>query len=92
MNKEIDEAYQRFADKIETTELSENSKRIIADLKKMNRPELESLIVEAEQGYFDDYHRNSYAFPRMELVDRLQVLGFHDMANRIIHGGYDEKI
>jgi len=89
---EIDKAYQRFADKIETTELSTNSKGIIADLKKLNKPELESLIVEAEQGHFDDYHRNGYAFPRMELVDRLQVLGFHDMAKKIIHGGYDEKI
>jgi len=87
---EIDEAYQRFVDRIETTELSTNSKRIIADLKKLNKSELESLIVEAEQGYFDDFHRNSYAFPRMELVDRLQVLGFHDMAKKIIHGGYDD--
>jgi len=87
---EIDEAYQRFADKIETTELSTNSKRIIADLKKLNKPELESLITEVEQGYFDDFHRNSYAFPRMELVDRLQVLGFYDMAKKIIHGGYDD--
>lgn len=87
---EIDEAYKRFADEIETTELSDNSKRIIADLKKMNRPELESLIVEAEQGHFDDYHVNGYAFPRMELVDRLQVLGLHDMAKKIIHGEYDD--
>jgi hypothetical protein len=76
--------------KIETTEISENSKRIIVDLKKMNRPELESLITEAEQGHFDDYHKNSYAFPRMELVDRLKVLGLHDMAKKIIHGGYDD--
>jgi len=87
---EIDKAYQRFADKIKTTEHTEKSKKIIADLKEMKRPELESLIAEMGQGYFDDYHKNSYAFPRMELVDRLHVLGLHDIAKKIVHGGYDD--
>ena len=87
---EIDKVYQRFADKIETTDISENSKKIIVDLKKMNQPEVEALITEIELGHFDDFHKNSYASPRMELVDRLQVLGLHDMAKKIIHGGYDD--
>lgn len=87
---EIDNAYQRFIDRIETTDLSESSKRIIAELKKLNNPELESLIAEAEQGHFDDYHKRGYAFPRLELVDRLYVLGLHDMAKKIIHGEYDD--
>ena len=87
---DVDEAYKRFVDGIETTELSDNSKRIIIDLKKMNRPELESLIAEVEQGHFDDYHKDSYAFPRMKLVDRLHVLGLHDIANKITCGGYDD--
>ena len=86
---EIDKAFERFVDKIEITKLSEDSKRIIVDLKKLNNPELEPLIAELEQGYFYDYHRDSYPFPRMELVDRLYVLGLHDMAKKIIDGGYD---
>lgn len=87
---EIDKAYQRFADGIETLTLSDASKRILNELKKLGRADVESLIAELRKGYFDDFHKNSYAFPRMELVDRLQVLGLHDMAKKVIHGGYDD--
>lgn len=80
---EIDEAYQRFYDNIGTTELSTFSKTIVKELEKINGPQVESLIDEIKLGKFDDYHKDAYAFPRMELVDRLSVLGLHDLAKKI---------
>ena len=54
---EVDKAYQRFADRIETATLSDTSKRILNELKKLGRADVESLIAELRKGYFDDYHK-----------------------------------
>ena len=87
---EIDDCYNRMLDRIETTSLSNFSKQIIIELENLGCGKYNQLINELMQGKFDDFHKNSYAFPKMELVDRLQVFGLHDIAKKIIHGGYDD--
>lgn len=86
---EIDKAYQRMLDKMETVELSDSTKRIIIELQKSNRPNLFVLIEELRQGKFDDYHKDSYAFPKMELVDRLRALKIWGLATDIQMGLFD---
>jgi len=86
---EIDKAYQRMLDKMETVELSDSTKRIIMELQKLNRPNLFVLIEELRRGKFDDYHKDAYAFPKMELVDRLRALNVWDIATDIQMGKYD---
>ena len=87
--KEIDDAYKSFVDNITTNKLSESTKRIIIELQKLNRNELYVLIEELKQGKFDDYHVGAYAFPKMELVDRLRALEIWGLATDIQMGLFD---
>lgn len=91
MVSEIDKAYQRMLDKMETIELSDFSKTIIAELKKLNRTDINELIGELEQCKFDDYHKDAYAFPKMELVDRLRTLRIWGLATDIQMGLFNNK-
>jgi len=76
--------------KIETITIGKGSQRILIKLKSFNRDDLEELISEIEKGYFDDYHKDSYAFPKMELVDRLRKLELWDIALAVQSGLYDD--
>ena len=89
MVSEIDKAYQRMLDNIETKELSDFSKKIILELNKLETTEL---INELEQGKFDDYHKDAYAFPKMELVDRLRALRIWGLATDIQMGLFDKGL
>lgn len=86
---EIDKAYDRFVENITIDELSDSTKRIIIELQKLNRDELYVLIEELKQGKFDDYHRDAYAFPKMELIDRLRALKIWGLATDIQMGLFD---
>lgn len=88
---EIDKAYERFVDNITTDELSDFTKEIIKELHKLDRVDLFVLIEELKQGKFDDYHRDAYAFPKMELVDRLRALKIWGLATDIQMGLFDYK-
>ena len=86
---EIDKTYKRFVDNITTTKISDSAKRIIMELQKLNRDDLFVLIEELKEGKFDDYHKDAYALPKMELVDRLRALNIWDLATDIQVGKYD---
>jgi len=86
---EIDKAYGRFVENITTDKLSESTKEIIQRLESLNRADLFVLIEELKQGKFDDYHKDAYAFPKLELVDRLRTLKIWGLATDIQMGLFD---
>ena len=75
---------------IEKTTLGKGSKRLLKDLQALGRSDISSLIEEVKAGHFDDYHKNSYAFPKMELVDRLRTVNLQDIAEDVQSGKYDD--
>lgn len=76
--------------KIETITIGKGSQKILKKLKSLKRDDLNNLISDIEKGHFDDYHKDSYAFPKMELADRLIALDLWDLASAVKSGEYDD--
>lgn len=65
---------------------------LVEELKKLPQtPEILFMIEEAKAGEYHDYKNQKYACGKMESATRLDHLGFHELANRIKDGEFDEE-
>lgn len=64
---------------------------LVEELEKLpHSPQIEEMIAEARAGEYHDYKNQKYVCGKMESATRLDTLGFHELANRIKEGEFDE--
>ena len=66
---------------------------LVDELRKLPQlPEIEFMIEEALAGEYHDFKNQKYVCGKVESATRLDRLGFHDLANRIKQGEFDEEM
>lgn len=65
---------------------------LVEELRKLPKSaEIDFMIQEALAGEYHDFKNEKYACGKVESATRLDALGFHDLANRIKQGEFDEQ-
>ena len=65
---------------------------LVEELRKLPKsPEIDFMIKEALAGEYHDYKNEKYVCGKFESSARLAHLGFHDLAQRIRDGEFDEE-
>lgn len=68
---------------------------LVEELEKLwevtKHPGIPEMIEEAKAGEYHDYKNKKYACGKVESYTKLMRLGFHDLANRIKNGEFDEE-
>ena len=65
---------------------------LVEELKKLPKSyDVEFMIKEALAGEYHDYKNDKYVCGKVEAASRLDRLGFHDLADRIKKGEFDEE-
>ena len=65
---------------------------LVQELRMLPKSEaIDEMIREAEAGEYHDYKNVKYICGKVESASRLDQLGYHDLANRIKRGEFDES-
>ena len=51
---------------------------------------IQTIITRAEMGYYHDF-KSTIAFPKMQLVRDLEIVGLFDISNKVKNGEFDES-
>lgn len=64
---------------------------LVDELRKLPKSQaIDHMIEEALAGEYHDFKNNKYACGKVESATRLDSLGYHELANRIKRGEFDE--
>lgn len=66
---------------VDTKAMSHTDKQLLAET-----------IKEAKAGEYHDYKNEKYICGKVEVVSRLDLLGFHSISDRVMNGEFDEEM
>lgn len=65
---------------------------LVEELQKLPQTkEIQFMIEEAKAGEYHDYKNKKYVCGKLESAIRLDILGHHELSNRIKQGEFDEE-